>query len=412
MSNEFNYTREWTDAEAFPLLSFTRNWENPADYPTYEPDETQVRKDMQSLHDEVKDYLNQKLIPAVLAEDATENARIAAEEARAAAEKDRVIAENNRVIAEEARDRAEQNRAGAETQRALAETARIDGERLRDAAEQGRVLAEDSRAYEEQQRAEFERARYDAERERIDAEFGRSTAEEARVEAEQARAIAEQARVEAELARENAVSVSEERLQALEKNVADLMYEPITITSFKCSPSVAERGEKAVTGGVETLLSWTLNKKPERLRLNGTVLDSESLGSFGKVRVDTTWTLEATDDRGATDSKTTSITFVNAAYYGAAELSGPMGSAFILSLTKKLTDTRKRTITADAAAGQHIWYAVPVRLGACTFKVGGFAGGFDLVATVDFTNIYGYTEPYYIYRSSQTGLGETTVEVS
>ena len=51
MAEKFEYTREWTDAEAFPLLGFTKSWENPEDYPTIELDETQVRKDMQSLHD-------------------------------------------------------------------------------------------------------------------------------------------------------------------------------------------------------------------------------------------------------------------------------------------------------------------------------------------------------------------------
>ena len=82
MAEKFEYTREWTDAEAFPLLGFTKSWENPEDYPTIELDETQVRKDMQSLHDEVKNYINDKLIPAVLAEDATEAARAAAEAQR------------------------------------------------------------------------------------------------------------------------------------------------------------------------------------------------------------------------------------------------------------------------------------------------------------------------------------------
>ena len=96
MAEKFEYTREWTDAEAFPLLGFTKSWENPDDYPTIELDETQVRKDMQSLHDEVKNYINDKLIPAVLAEDATEAARAAAEETRVANENARIAAETAR----------------------------------------------------------------------------------------------------------------------------------------------------------------------------------------------------------------------------------------------------------------------------------------------------------------------------
>lgn len=118
MSTEkLTYSREWTDAEAFPRLGFTKNWENPADYPTIETDEAKVRQDMQSLHDETKDYINETLIPAILAEDATEEARIAAESTREENERSRVQAEQTRVANENARIQAEAARAAAEKQR-------------------------------------------------------------------------------------------------------------------------------------------------------------------------------------------------------------------------------------------------------------------------------------------------------
>lgn len=118
MSTEkLTYSREWTDAEAFPRLGFTKNWENPADYPTIETDEAKVRQDMQSLHDETKDYINNTLIPAILAEDATEEARIAAESTREENELSRVQAEQTRVANENARIQAEAARAAAEKQR-------------------------------------------------------------------------------------------------------------------------------------------------------------------------------------------------------------------------------------------------------------------------------------------------------
>ena len=44
-------------------LAFTKNWTNPADFPTYQGDETKVRADMQELHDQVRDYLNHDLLP-------------------------------------------------------------------------------------------------------------------------------------------------------------------------------------------------------------------------------------------------------------------------------------------------------------------------------------------------------------
>lgn len=197
----------------------------------------------------------------------------------------------------------------------------------------------------------------------------------------------------------------------LKQSVADLMYQAVDITAFSNDSSTVEMGSTVT----DVVLAWEINKIPDALTLDGEEIEPALTGKTltgQSITGKKTWTLEATDERGATDSKTTSITFVNAAYYGAAAAPEMLDNAFVLSLTKKLTDTRKRTITVDAAEGQHIWYAVPVRLGACTFKVGGFVGGFDLVATVDFTNSHGYTEPYYIYRTSQTGLGETTVEVS
>ena len=55
MAEKLEYTRNWTNEADFPHRSCTKNGENPEDYPAYGQDEVQVRKDMQSLHDEVKD---------------------------------------------------------------------------------------------------------------------------------------------------------------------------------------------------------------------------------------------------------------------------------------------------------------------------------------------------------------------
>ena len=211
MAEKFEYTREWTNAEAFPLLGFTKSWENPEDYPTIELDETQVRKDMQSLHDEVKDYINTKLIPAVLAEDATETARAAAEEARSNAEAERQSAEEARSGAETIRQSNEESRQNNEAARVAAENARVNAESARAQAESGRVTAEEARATAEslrasaeELRASAEQARAAAEQNRVAAEQGRSTAEQSRDIAEQARAASETGRASAETARDTA----------------------------------------------------------------------------------------------------------------------------------------------------------------------------------------------------------------
>ena len=43
---------------ALSKLEFTKSWKNKSDFPTYEADETQVRDDMQLLHDETKTFIN------------------------------------------------------------------------------------------------------------------------------------------------------------------------------------------------------------------------------------------------------------------------------------------------------------------------------------------------------------------
>lgn len=46
-------------------LQFSKNWNNSLDFPTLEESEVQVRADQQLLYDEIKDYLNETLTPAV-----------------------------------------------------------------------------------------------------------------------------------------------------------------------------------------------------------------------------------------------------------------------------------------------------------------------------------------------------------
>ena len=95
---------------AFDKLQFTKNWNNPDDFPTVELSEEKVRADMQLLHDEVKNYINGTLIPAVVADGETEEHRAAAEAARVAAEQTRQSNEATRQANETSRISAESAR--------------------------------------------------------------------------------------------------------------------------------------------------------------------------------------------------------------------------------------------------------------------------------------------------------------
>ena len=188
-------------------------------------------------------------------------------------------------------------------------------------------------------------------------------------------------------------------------------YKPITINSFTNDKNTLEMGIKVT----EVTLNWTLSKNPKTM-----TIDSESITPVSNrtktytgqnITTNKTYTLKVTDEKDATATKTTSISFVNGVYWGVKEAPESYDSAFVLGLTKGLQGSKGKTFTVDAAAGQYIFYALPTRYGSCTFNVGGFDGGFTKVATIEFTNASGYKESYDIYKSVNAGLGSTTVTV-
>lgn len=202
-------------------------------------------------------------------------------------------------------------------------------------------------------------------------------------------------------------------LDDIYEKLGDLMYTPISITSFTNNKNTQEMGS-IVT---EVVLNWNYNKTPKTL-----MLDSESLDvslktktlSGQSIKTNKTFTLKATDERDAVSTKTTVITFLNGVYYGVGddlEISG-VTNEFILGLTKTLQANKSKTFTVNAGSGKHIYYIIPTRYGTPVFKVGGFEGGFEKLGTVNFTNASGYSENYDVYKSSNAGLGNTTVVAS
>lgn len=115
----------------------------------------------------------------------------------------------------------------------------------------------------------------------------------------------------------------------------------------------------------------------------------------------------------STLTASTSSNIINPIYYGVISNAGPYVESDIESLaTSVISNTKGRTITVNATVGQYIIYALPARLGTVTFTVGGFTGGFNDYEIVSITNINGYTENYYVYRSTNSGLGSTTIVIA
>lgn len=104
----------------------------------------------------IQKYINETLIPAVLAEDAVESARVAAEAQREANETQRIADENVRLQAEAGRAVNEQTRSTNEATRVANESARVAAEAQRAASENERKTAEAIRQSNEEQRQNIE----------------------------------------------------------------------------------------------------------------------------------------------------------------------------------------------------------------------------------------------------------------
>lgn len=187
--------------------------------------------------------------------------------------------------------------------------------------------------------------------------------------------------------------------ESLSARLAALEYEDIAIASFTASPSVCELGSSNTIN-----LAWSLNKAATQQTINGMSVTGNSK-AFTSVTTNMTYQLSVAD--GQTSAiKSVSVNFANQIYFGAAS-----DLTTVTQLDKVLSNAKTRTITVDAGTAEYIVYAIPSRLGNVTFYVSGFEGGFESPVEQILTNTSGYQETYKIYRSTNSGLGLTTVEI-
>ena len=182
---------------------------------------------------------------------------------------------------------------------------------------------------------------------------------------------------------------------------------PFNISALSVEPNIAQMGSTA-----SPKLTWHYTHSTIKSQtINSAVVEATlRTKTFTGVTATTTYTLAATSNSDVQKSKSATITFANGVYYGKSTTS-TYDSALISGLTKQLSNSKGRTITVNAGAGEYIFYCIPSRLGTCSFNVGGFDGGFTKVATVNFTNSDNYKENYDIYKSDNANLGNTNVTI-
>jgi len=163
-------------------------------------------------------------------------------------------------------------------------------------------------------------------------------------------------------------------------------------------------------------LTWTLNKTPISQILNqgiGSILPGiTNYDHIGvNLTIDTTYTITV-DDGDSVDIDNTVVRFLNRAHWGVGA-AGQSNNSFILGLgSSVLTNQRQRDFNFNAGAGERGYYVIPAAFGTPTFWVGGFEGGFELVAQVLHTNTFGHSELYDVWQTENDNLGDTDVTVT
>ena len=214
---------------------------------------------------------------------------------------------------------------------------------------------------------------------------------------------------------ENNIIDLDTRLKAIEAEIGNMTFVPLTINSFSSNLDMVEVGQviDAIT------FNWSLGGNPIVLTLNDENIEigtnETTLSGLNLKYTDShteVFTLYAKDSKGNEDSAETPVHFTYGVFYGAAEAPAAYDETFVERLTKQLQLSKAASIDVVADNGKYIYYCVPSAYGTPSFAVGGFTGGFAKAATISVSNDYGVAVDYDIYRSTNANLGVTNVVIS
>lgn len=194
----------------------------------------------------------------------------------------------------------------------------------------------------------------------------------------------------------------------------ELLYFNPAVKSFTASPAFGdyEIGSKVTN----PKFTWSFNKDIVSQTLTDCTVDgivTRTAEYVGEIDAQKTFTVSAKDSKGTSCSKSGAYNFKHKRYFGVATAPEAYDSTFVLGLTGKefCTSRQKSAFTLTAGEGQYFYYVFPASYGTPTFNVGGFDGGFELAATIDFTNQSGNTTSFVIWKSENANLGAQNIVV-
>lgn len=188
-----------------------------------------------------------------------------------------------------------------------------------------------------------------------------------------------------------------------------LLYQMVVIQSFSGGSTQYDLGRQLNS----LSFAWSLNKSIVSQTLTGppemtpvTLIPSQRnvTVSLANLSSNATFTLTVNDGTNQVQSSF-SVQFNNRNFFGDAVIPGSLNSAFVMSLQSILKSNRSHSYLTNAVGSQYNWYCFPSRYGTPTFYYNGFEGSFSKIQTLSFTNAYGFTENYEIYRSDYPDIG-------
>ena len=209
-------------------------------------------------------------------------------------------------------------------------------------------------------------------------------------------------------------NVSKPNVTTVKDALDDLLYFDLTINLSSTSATQQEKGVSLAS----VVLNWTYNKDVVSQTINSVSIPDVEQRTYtveGPFTENTTFTLKAND--GKKDfTKSLTISFLNKVYWGVGTVteSGSVNNEFVLGLSGSKFAASKNavgTITANAEAGNYIYYAQPASWADPVFNIGGFDTEFELLHTFTLTNASGHEEQYKVFKSGQAGLGSTSMVV-
>jgi len=107
----------------------------------------------------------------------------------------------------------------------------------------------------------------------------------------------------------------------------------------------------------------------------------------------------------------TSNLTINRLYYGITIKTDSYAESDVEGLVNSsITNNNKQTWNSvTAGIDEYLLFAFPKRLGEVSFTFGMLTGGFLDPETVDVTNVNGWAENYYVWRSLHSNLGPTVI---